>query len=91
MVNESLYADEVVLMNKAMEYLKERLWNWRNGLESKGVKVIIRKTKVMVSGSAGVLFKSKRDPCEVCESRVMANLVLCTESVIWVHGRCAKI
>ena len=23
-VNESLYADEVVLMNKAMEYLKER-------------------------------------------------------------------
>ena len=24
MVNESLYADEVVLMNKAMKYLKER-------------------------------------------------------------------
>ena len=45
----------------------------------------------MVSGSEGELFKSKIDPCGVCERRVMANSVLCTKCGSWVHSRCAKI
>ena len=47
-----------------MEDLKERLRNWKDALESKGLKVNTRKTKVMVSGSR-VLVKSKIDPCGV--------------------------
>ena len=91
MVNELLYADDLVLMNETMEDLKERFWNWKDALESKGLKVDTRKTKVMVRGSEEELFKSKVDPCEVCGRRVMANSVLCTKYGNWVHGRCAKI
>ena len=48
-VNELLYADDLVIMSKDREDLKERFWNWKNALESKGLKVNTRKTKVMVS------------------------------------------
>ena len=65
-VNELLYADNLVLMSETMEDLKERLWNWKDALESKGFKVNTRKTKVMVSGSEGELFKTKIHPCGVC-------------------------
>ena len=50
MVNELLYADDLVLMSKTMEDLKERFWNWKDALESKGLKVNTRKTKATVSG-----------------------------------------
>ena len=75
--NELLYANNLVLMS--MEDLKERYWNWKNALECKGLKVKTRKTKVMVSGSEGKLFKSKIDLREVCGRRVMARSVLCTK------------
>ena len=79
-VNELLYADDLVLMNETMEDLKERFWNWKDVLESKGLLVNTRKTKVMVSGSEGKLFKSKIDLCGVCGRIVIANLVLCTNN-----------
>ena len=37
-VNELLYADDVVIMRKTMEDLKERFWNWKAALESKGLR-----------------------------------------------------
>ena len=61
-----------------MEDLKERLWNWKDALESKGLKVNTKKTKVMVSGSR-VLVESKIDPCGVCGKKVLANSVLRTK------------
>ena len=48
-VNELLYADDLVLMSEDMEDLKKRFWIWKDTLESKGLKVNTRKTKVMVS------------------------------------------
>ena len=91
MVNELLYADDLVIMSEDMEDLKERIWNWKGALESKGLKVNTRKTKVMVSGSEGELFKSKIDPCGVCGRRIMVNSVRCTKCGNWAHDRCAKI
>ena len=44
-VNELLYADDLVLISKKMEDLMERFWNWKDALESKGLKVNIRKQK----------------------------------------------
>ena len=35
-VNELLYAGDLVLMSEAMEDLKERFWNWKDAPESKG-------------------------------------------------------
>ena len=89
-VNELLCADDLVIMSEDMEDLKEKFWNWKNALESKGLKVNTRKTKVMASGSKD-LFKIKIDPCGVCGKRVMANSVLCTKCGNWVHGKRAKI
>ena len=34
-VNELLYADDLVIMSEAMEDLKERFWNWKDALEKK--------------------------------------------------------
>ena len=38
-VNELLHANDLVLMTKDIEDLKERFWNWKDTLESKGLKV----------------------------------------------------
>ena len=65
-VNELLYVDDLVVMSEDMEDLKERFWNWKDALESEGLKVNTRKTKLMVSGSEGKLYKSKIDPYGVC-------------------------
>ena len=56
-VNELLYADDLVIKSEDMEDLKERFWNWKDALESKGLKVNTRKTKLMVSGSEGEPYK----------------------------------
>ena len=89
-INESLYADDLVIMSETMEDLKERFWNWKDAMKSKGLKVNTRKTKAVVNGSEELL-KSKTDPCGVCERRVMANSVLCTKCENWAYGRCAQI
>ena len=62
-VNELLHADDLVIMSEDMEDLKERFWNWKDALERKGWKVNTRKTKLVVSGSEGELYKSKIGPC----------------------------
>ena len=84
-VNELLYADDLVLRSKTIKDLKERFWNWKDVLESKGLKGNPRNTKVMVSGSEGELFKSKINPCGVCGRRIMVNSVLCTKFKSWVQ------
>ena len=49
-IYELLYANDLVLMSDTMEDLKERFSNWKDALESKGLKVSTRKSNVMVSG-----------------------------------------
>ena len=50
-VNELLYADDLVIVSEDIEDLKEKFWNWKDALESKGLKVNTGKTKVMASRS----------------------------------------
>ena len=89
-VNELLYADDLVIMSKDMKDLKERFWNWKDALESKDLKVNTRKSKLMVNRSEGKLYKSKIDPCGVCVRRVMANSVLGTKCGSWVMANVQK-
>ena len=72
LLNEILYADDLVLISENLEDLRERFQRWRGALESKGMKVNIRKTKMMVSGE-GEIIRSKVDPCGICGKRVMSN------------------
>ena len=55
LLNEILYADDLVLMSENLEDLRERFQRWRDALESKGLRINIRKTKMMVSGAEGRL------------------------------------
>ena len=74
-----------------VENLKEKFLKWKEAFESKGLKVNLKKPKVMMSGSKGEVLKSKVDPCAKCGKRVMANFLICTKSGKWVHGRCTKM
>ena len=47
----------------SMTNLKEKFLKWKKAFESKGLKVKLKKTKVIVSGSKGEVLKSKVDPC----------------------------
>ena len=63
LMNEILHADDLVLMSESMENLKEKFLKWKEAFEGKGLKVNLKKTKVMVSGSKSEVLKSKNDPC----------------------------
>ena len=91
LMNKILNADDLVLMSENMEHLKEKFLKWKEAFESKGLKMNLMKTKIMVSSSKGEVLKSRVDPCAKCGKRMMANSVLCTKCGKWVHGRCAKM
>ena len=73
-VYELLYADDLVLMHKTMENLKDRFFNWKSALESKGLKVNTTK-KVMVNWLEGDLLKSKINPCGVCGRKLEIGFI----------------
>ena len=75
LLNEILYADDLVLMSENLEDLRERFQRWRDALESKGLRINIRKTKMMVSGAEGEVVRSRVDPRGICGKRVMSNAV----------------
>ena len=83
-----LYADDLVLMGETMKELRENFEEWREAFESKGMRVNLGMTKLMVSGMEKEAFNSKIDPCGVCKTRAMSNSVLCTACGKWVHARC---
>ena len=62
----------------------------REAFESKGMRVNLGKTKLMVSGMEEEAFDSKIDPCGVCGTRIMSNSVLCRACGKWVHARCTE-
>ena len=75
LMNEILHADDLVLMSECVENSKKKFLKWKEAFESKGLKVNLKKTKVMVSGLKGAVLKSKVDPYAKCGKRVMANSV----------------
>ena len=78
LMSEMLYADDLVLMSETMEGLREKFWGWKEAFESKGLKVNLRKTKVVVSGAEGEVSVRKVDPCGICGKRVTGKFsVVC--------------
>ena len=90
LMKEALYVDDLVLMSKTMEDLKERFLKWRSALESKGLKINFEKT-VIACGSEGEVIKSRTHPCGICGKRVTVNSVLSIKCKQWIHGRCFKL
>ena len=86
-MSEMLYADDLALTSETMEGLREKFWKWKETFESRGLKVNLRKTKVVVSGAEGEVTVNKIDLCGICGKRVMANSVLCVKCRKWIRGQ----
>ena len=71
---ELLYADDLVIMANSVEELSEKVHTWKMGMEAKGLRVNMGKTKCLVSGShLDKLLKSGEYPCAVCLRGVARN------------------
>jgi len=89
---EVLFADDLVLMAKSEEELKERMSSWKRAMESKGMKVNMSKTKCMLSAKGvGEKVQVGKWPCAVCGKGVGANSIRCEKCDRWVHARCSGI
>ena len=65
-MSELLYVVDLVLMSEMMEELREKFWKWKEVFKSKGLKVNLGKTKVVVIGGEGEVSVSKVYPCGIC-------------------------
>jgi len=71
---ELLYADDLAVIAETEEELITRLKEWNDNMESKGMRVNMNKTKVMISGERQtVRQKAVRRPCGVCSKDVGWN------------------
>lgn len=89
---ELLYADDLVITAESKEEMKERFEIWREGMERRGLKINLGKTKVMVTGrEAAEKVKSGKFPCGCCGKGVGTNSILCKECGKWCHKKCAGV
>jgi hypothetical protein len=89
---EILYADDLVLMAESEQSLVEKVLAWKSCMESKGLKVNIGKTKVMIGAEGtGTIEARGKWPCGVCKKGVGSNSLKCTANNHWVHRKCSGI
>ena len=89
---DMLYADDLVLTAETKEEVLEQFNRWKSAMESKGLKVNLGKTKILVSGKeCDSVITSGEYPCGVCGRGVGANSILCSECGKWVHKRCSGL
>ena len=61
-------------------------------MESKGLRVDMKKTKFLVPGDDHDVFqKSGKYPCAACCSGVGKNPILCSQCMLWVYKTCSAI
>ena len=89
---ELLYADDLVLVAETEELLMEKLRKWKRGMELKGLRVNIGKTKVMrCQVRVGQAEESGKYPCGVCRQGVGDNSIKCVACHKWIHKKCSGI
>jgi hypothetical protein len=89
---ELLYADDLALMAESEERLLESIKRWRGGMEEKGLRVNMGKTKVMkCQVSQGQADNSGKWPCGVCRKGVGTNSIFCVSCSKWIHRRCSGL
>jgi len=89
---ELLFADDLAVIAETEEELIKRLNEWKDNVESKGVRVSMNKTKVMISRERQkVMQKAVRWPCGVCSKDVGSNSLQCTSCQKCVRKKCSGI
>ena len=75
---ELLYADDLALLAESKAELLVKIERWKEGMESKGLRVNMGKTKVMkCQRSSAQAEDSGRWPCGVCRVGVGRNPIAC--------------
>ena len=75
---ELFYVNDLVLLAESREILMEKIEIWKEGLESKGLKVNIGKTKVMKHHvDVNMQVESGKYPCGICGKGVGRNSIQC--------------
>jgi hypothetical protein len=89
---ELLYADDLALIADTEEQLMEKIKVWKAGMEGKGLRVNMSKTKVMRcnAGNSNVSCSGEW-PCGVCHKGVGANSIECTVCLKWIHKKCSGV
>ena len=89
---ELLYADDLVIAAESQEELERKLSLWKREIELKGLRVNMKKTKIMHSRyGTNQRRKTGKWPCGVCLKGVGINSIFCTTGDHWVHKRCSGI
>ena len=79
----------MALVIETFEDLKGRLEAWKGALESKGLRVHFKKTKMMISSeNAEKVAMEVKFHCAVCRKGVGINSILCQIYRCWLHKRC---
>ena len=89
---ELLYADDLAVMADSLEECIARLKVWKEGMERKGLRINMKKTKLMVSGlGLDLLHDSGAFPCAVCRNGAGVNSIQCLQCMYWVHKKCSCV
>lgn len=68
---EMLYADDLIITAETLYELTEKVPLWKNGVETRGLRVNMAKTKVIIpSPSLNTLKDSGKYACAVCRKGV---------------------
>jgi len=89
---ELLCAGDLAVVAETEGELIGRLRGWKENVESKGMRVNVNKTKVMISGERRMVWQRAAGwPCGVCNGGVGGSSLQCAGCQKWVHGRCGGV
>ena len=85
-----LYADDLFILAETFEGLMTKIAVWKNGLESKGLKMNVGSFLISCR-VLHTLQNSGKYPCAVCRKGVGKNSIFCSGCSFWVHKKCSDI
>ena len=87
---ELLYADDLVVVADTLEESITKLKAWKNGMENRGLRVNMKKTKFMNSGAGLDMYVTPvLSPALSVEAK-WEQTQLAVPS-LWVHKKCSSI
>ena len=87
-----LYSDDLVILAETFKGPMAKMAVWKNGLKSNGLKVNMKKIKVMILGrDFHTMQTSGKYLCAVCSKGVGKKSIFCNGCSFWVHKKCSDI
>ena len=80
-----LYADDLAVIAETEKEWIKRLNDWKDNVDSKGMRVDMNKTKVMISGERQMVWQ------KVVECAFSALCLQCFDAVGWAAGRASGL